>query len=61
MENYVVYVNNIGFFESMGHIYGITYTKEIDRAFQMGIKSARDIVKSFDNSGEDCYILKVIE
>ena len=60
MENYVIYVNNVGFFESMGHN-GITYTKEIDRAFQMGIKSARDIVKSFENSGEDCCILKVIE
>ena len=60
MENYVIYVNNDGFFESMGHN-GITFTKEIDRAFQMGIKSARDIVKNFENSGKDCCILKVIE
>ena len=60
MENYVVYVDNVGFFESMGHN-GITYTKEIDRAFQMGLCGARDIVKSFENSGEDCCILKVIE
>ena len=60
MENYVIYVNNVGFFESMGHN-GITFTKDIYMAFQMGIKSARDIVKSFENSGEDCSILKVIE
>ena len=60
MENYVVYVDNVGFFESMGHN-GITYTKEIGKAFQMRIRVARDIVKSFENSGEDCSILKVIE
>ena len=60
MENYVIYVDNVGFFESMCHNV-ITYTKEIDRAFQMGIRVARDIVKSFENSGEDCCILRVIE
>lgn len=60
MENYVIYVDNVGFFESMGHN-GITYTKEINKAFQMGIKSARDIVKSFENSGEECCVLKVID
>ena len=60
MENYVIYVNNVGFFESMGHN-GITYTKEIGKAFQMRIRVARDIVKSFENSGEDCCILRVIE
>ena len=60
MENYVIYVNNVGFFESMG-LNGITFTKDIYRAFQMGLCGARDIVKSFENSGEDCCILKVIE
>ena len=60
MENYVIYVNNVGFFESMGHN-GITFTKEIDKAFQMGIKSARDIVKSFENSGKDCCVLKIVD
>ena len=60
MENYVIYINGFGFFESMGHN-GITYTKKIDRAFQMGLRVARDIVKNFKNSGEDFCILKVIE
>ena len=44
----------------MGHN-EITYTKEIGKAFQMWIRVARDIVKSLENSGEDCCILKVIE
>ena len=60
MENYVIYVNNVGFFESMGHN-GITFTKELDKAFQMSLRCVRDIVKSFENSGEDCCILRVIE
>ena len=60
MENYVIYVDNVGFFESMGHN-GITFTKDIYMAFQMGLRCARDIVKSFENSGKDCCILKVIE
>lgn len=58
MENYVIHVDNIGFFESMGHN-GITYTKEIDKAFQMRISSARDIIKSLGKNGGDCSILKV--
>lgn len=53
--NYVVYVDKIGFFESMGHN-GITYTNEIVKAFQMGKWSAKDIVKTI---GKDCCILKV--
>ena len=60
MENYVIYVNNVGFFESMGHN-GITFTKDIYMAFQMRLRVARDIVKNFKNNGEDCCILKVIE
>ena len=60
MENYVIYVNNVGFFESMGHN-GITFTKDIYMAFQMRLLVARDIVKNFKNNGEDCCILKVIE
>ena len=60
MENYVIYVNNVGFFESMGHN-GVTFTKEIDTAFQMSLRGARDIVESFENSGKDCCVLKVID
>ena len=60
MENYVIYVNELGFFESMGHN-GVTYTLNSDSAFQMSLCGARDIVKSFKNSGGDCCILKVIE
>lgn len=60
MENYVIYVNNVGFFESMG-LNGITFTKDIYMAFQMRLRVARDIVKNFKNNGEDCCILKVIE
>ena len=60
MENYVIYVNNVGFFESMGHN-GISFTKEIDKAFQMRLRDARDIVKTIENSGDDCCILKIIE
>ena len=60
MENYVIYVNGLGFFESMGHN-GITYTNDINKAFQMGIRSARDIVKSFGNSGNDCCVLKICD
>ena len=60
MKNYVIYVNNVGFFESMGHN-GVTFTKDIYMAFQMSLSGARDIVKSFENSGKDCCILKVIE
>lgn len=58
MENYVIYVNNVGFFESMGHN-GITYTKEIDRAFQMGIKSAREIMREINTNSDGCCILKI--
>lgn len=58
MENYVIYVNDIGFFESMGHN-GITYTKEIDKAFQMRLSNARDIIKSLGKTGSECSILKV--
>lgn len=54
MNNYVIYVNGVGFFESMGHN-GITYTKDINKAFQMGIKSAKDIVKNCN----ECCILKI--
>ena len=60
MENYVIYVNNVGFFESMGHN-GVTFTKDIYMAFQMGIKSARDIVKTIENSGKECCVLKIID
>ena len=60
MENYVIYVDNDGISESMGHN-GITFTKDIYMAFQMSLSGARDIVKSFENSGEDCCILRVIE
>ena len=60
MENYVIYVNNVGLFESMGHN-GISFTKEIDKAFQMRLRDARDIVKTIENSGDDCCILKIIE
>ena len=49
MKNYVIYVNNVGFFESMGHN-GITYTKEINLAFQMRLRYARDIVKTIEIS-----------
>ena len=59
MENYVIYVNNVGFFESMGHN-GISFTKEIDKAFQMRIRVARDIVTSLEDIGKDCCILKII-
>ena len=60
MENYVIYINGFGFFESMGHN-GITHTNEINKAFQMGIRSARDIVKSFGNSGKECCVLKICD
>ena len=60
MENYVIYVDNVGFFESMGHN-GITYTKEINLAFQMRLRYARDIVKTIENSGKECCVLKIID
>ena len=60
MENYVIYVNNVGFFESMGHN-GITYTKEINLAFQMRLRYARDIVKTIENNGKECCVLKIID
>ena len=60
MENYVIYVNGLGFFESMGHN-GITYTNDINKAFQMGIRIARDIVKSLGNNGKDCCVLKIYD
>ena len=60
MENYIIYVNNVGFFESMGHN-GITFTKDIYMAFQMSLLGVRDIVKNFENNGEDCCILKIID
>ena len=60
MENYVIYVNNVGFFESMGHN-GITYTKEINLAFKMRLRYARDIVKTIENSGKECCVLKIID
>ena len=60
MENYIIYVNNVGFFESMGHN-GITFTKDIYMAFQMSLLGARDIVKNFENNGEGCCILKIID
>lgn len=55
MENYVVYVDSQGFFESMGHN-GITFTDEINKAFQTSVKRARDIMKSFNGNG---CVLKV--
>ena len=60
MENYVIYVNNVGFFESMGHN-GITYTKEINLAFQMRLRYARYIVKTIEISGKECCVLKIID
>ena len=60
MENYVIYVNNVGFFESIGHN-GITYTKEINLAFQMRLRYARDIVKTIENSRKECCVLKIID
>ena len=60
MENYVIYINGFGFFESMGHN-GITYTKEINLAFQMRLRYARDIVKTIENSGKECCVLKIID
>ena len=60
MENYVVYVDNVGFFASMGNN-RVTFTNEIDSAFQMSLYGAKDMVKSFENGGEVCCILKFIE
>ena len=60
MENYVIYVNNVGFFESMGYN-GISFTKKIDKAFQMRLRDARDIVETIEDSGKDCCVLKIIE
>ena len=58
MENYIIYVNNVGFFESMGHN-GITYTKEINKAFQTSLKSAREIMRAINTNSDGCCILKI--
>ena len=39
----------------------ITFTKEIDKAFQMRLRYARDIVKTIEISGKECCVLKIID
>ena len=42
----------------MGHN-GITYTKEINKAFQTSIKSAKEIMRAINTNSDGCCILKI--